>query len=218
MFAALPAGLIVLILILLMEFNSFRRVGIILVTVPLAATGVIPGLLISGEPFGFQSLLGVFALAGVVVNNAIVLIDRIEIQKSRGAPLVQAVQESVAVRTRPIFFTTATTVFGLLPLAFSQSSLWPPLAWAMISGLTASTCLTLLVVPALYKVLFKEGGRQLPMERRVFGILLMTCFRTGYRSWKSFTCGISCGWLPIFTTSRKALMRRSTSEKDLSPS
>lgn len=94
--------------------------SIILVTVPLAATGVIPGLLISGEPFGFQSLLGVFALAGVVVNNAIVLIDRIEIQRSRGAPLVQAVQESVAVRTRPIFLTTATTVFGLLPLAFSQ--------------------------------------------------------------------------------------------------
>jgi len=160
MFTALPVGLTVLILILLIEFNSFRRLGIILVTIPLAATGVIPGLLIAGQPFGFQSLLGVFALAGVVVNNAIVLIDRIDIQRSRGMPLQEAVTESLAVRTRPIFLTTATTVLGLLPLAFSQSSLWPPLAWAMISGLTASTLLTLLVVPSLYKVLFRERATE----------------------------------------------------------
>lgn len=154
MFAAMPIGIMALVLILLLEFNSFRRVSIVLVTVPLAATGVIPGLLISGEPFGFQSLLGVFALAGVVVNNAIVLIDRIEIRRSDGASLSEAIAEAVRVRTRPILLTTATTVCGLLPLAFSGSNLWPPLAWAMISGLTASTGLTLLVVPSLYRVLF----------------------------------------------------------------
>ena len=157
MFAALPIGIMVLILILLVEFNSFRRVSIVLVTIPLAATGVIPGLLISGEPFGFQSLLGVFALAGVVVNNAIVLIDRIEIQRTLMGDLSKAIAEAVKVRTRPILLTTATTVCGLLPLALSSSSLWPPLAWAMISGLTASTGLTLLVVPSLYRVLFREG-------------------------------------------------------------
>ncbi|MFH1112837.1 MAG: efflux RND transporter permease subunit [Pseudomonadota bacterium] len=161
MFKALPIGLVVLILILLVEFNSFRRVAIILLTIPLAATGVIPGLLISGEPFGFMSLLGIFALAGVVVNNAIVLIDRIEIQRSRGMDLSQAIVESVTIRTRPIFLTTATTVCGLLPLAFSSSNLWPPLAWAMISGLTASTGLTLLVVPSLYKVLFAGEERRM---------------------------------------------------------
>ncbi len=161
MFKALPIGLVVLILILLMEFNSFRRVAIILLTVPFAATGVIPGLLISGQPFGFTSLLGIFALAGVVVNNAIVLIDRIEIQRSKGMGLSQAISESVTMRTRPILLTTATTVCGLLPLAFSSSNLWPPLAWAMISGLTASTGLTLLVVPSLYKVLFSREDRRL---------------------------------------------------------
>ncbi len=160
MFKALPTGLVVLILILLVEFNSFRRVAIILVTVPLAATGVIPGLLIAGQPFGFMSLLGVFSLAGVVVNNAIVLIDRIEIQRSRGFDLSEAIAEAVKMRTRPILLTTATTVCGLLPLALSTSNLWPPLAWAMISGLTASTGLTLLVVPSLYRVLFAREERR----------------------------------------------------------
>jgi multidrug efflux pump subunit AcrB len=171
MFAALPVGMLVLLLILLVEFNSFRRVSIILVTVPLAATGVIPGLLISGEPFGFQSMLGVFSLAGVVVNNAIVLIDRIEIHRAQGIGLSQSIAAAVHVRTRPILLTTATTVCGLLPLAFSCSSLWPPLAWAMISGLTASTGLTLLVVPSLYRVLFRgddhEGAEACPQEATV---------------------------------------------------
>ncbi len=152
--AALPLGAVVLLVVLMVEFSSFRRVGIILVTIPLAAAGVLPGLLISGQPFGFQSLLGVFALAGVVVNNAIVLVDRIDGQRHLGAGIPDAIQEAVATRTRPILLTTATTVLGLLPLAFSSSSLWPPLAWAMISGLTASTGLTLLVVPSLYKLLF----------------------------------------------------------------
>ncbi|MDQ7784029.1 MAG: efflux RND transporter permease subunit [Desulfomonilaceae bacterium] len=162
MFKALPVALVVLIVILLVEFNSFRRVAIILVTVPLAATGVVPGLLISGEAFGFMSLLGIFSLAGVVVNNAIVLIDRIEICRSMGADLSQAIAEAVTMRTRPILLTTATTVFGLLPLALSTSNLWPPLAWAMISGLTASTGLTLLVVPSLYRVMCaREVTRQL---------------------------------------------------------
>jgi multidrug efflux pump subunit AcrB len=160
MFRELPVALVLLIVILMAEFNSFRRVAIILVTVPLAATGVIPGLLLSGEPFGFQSLLGVFALAGVVVNNAIVLLDRIEIGRAGGYPMDRAVSDAVQARARPILLTTATTVLGLLPLALSSSNLWPPLAWAMISGLIASTALTLLVVPSMYVVLFRAHNAQ----------------------------------------------------------
>jgi multidrug efflux pump subunit AcrB len=156
LFNALPIGLTVLVLILVAEFNSFRRVGIIMATVPLAATGVIPGLILSGRPFGFQALLGVFALAGVVVNNAIVLVDLIDNLRSGGAHIAEAVAQAVRVRTRPILLTTVTTVCGLLPLAFSGSNLWPPLAWAMISGLSASTGLTLLVVPSLYLILFRD--------------------------------------------------------------
>ncbi len=154
--STLPIGLFLLVFILLAEFNSFRRLAMVLVTVPLAATGVVPGLVLSGQPFGFMSMLGVFALVGIVVNNAIVLLDVTERRRAEGANIEQAVSEAVRVRTRPILLTTLTTVAGLLPLALSNTTLWPPLAWAMVSGLLASTALTLLVVPALYTLLYRE--------------------------------------------------------------
>jgi len=156
MLRTLPIGILVLLGVLLAEFNSFRRVAIILATVPLAATGVVPGLLLGRQPFGFMSLLGVFALVGIVVNNAIVLLEVVESRRRDGAGVDEALADAVEQRIRPILLTTATTVVGMLPLALSSSTLWPPLAWAMISGLTASTVLTLVVVPALYRVLF--GG------------------------------------------------------------
>ena len=139
---------------LLLEFNSTRKLGIILMTVPLAAIGVLPGLAITGQPFGFMSMLGVIALIGIVVNNAIVLIDRMESNRHTGLSVTEAIIEGVGTRMRPILLTTATTIAGMLPLAFSGSSLWPPLAWAMISGLLASTALTLVVVPASYQLFF----------------------------------------------------------------
>ncbi|MAL33787.1 MAG: acriflavin resistance protein, partial [Marinobacter sp.] len=145
---AAPIGMLLLLFFLLLQFNSFRRVGIILLTVPLATVGIFPGLVLSGSPFGFQSLLGVIALVGIVVNNAIVLLDVMDRELERGRAIADAVRTAVERRTRPILLTTATTVAGLLPLAFSSSTLWPPMAWAIISGLLASTVLTLLVIPA----------------------------------------------------------------------
>ncbi len=156
---AMPLGVLLLLFFLLAEFNSFRRVGIVLMTVPLAAIGVVPGLLLSGQPFGFTAMLGVISLVGIVVNNAIVLLDVVEKLRHEGLGLEQALAEAVRRRTRPILLTMATTVAGLTPLAFSGTTLWPPLAWAMISGLIASTLLTLLVIPALYKLLFTERSR-----------------------------------------------------------
>lgn len=152
----MPYTMLLLFFILLAEFRSYRRVGLILLTIPLAAVGVIPGLAWSGQPFGFMSLLGVLALSGIVVNNAIVLLEVIEARREEGATVAEAVADGVARRARPILLTTATTVLGLMPLAFSSASLWPPLAWAMISGLLTSTALTLLAVPALYRILFHD--------------------------------------------------------------
>jgi multidrug efflux pump subunit AcrB len=154
-FTALPVGIILLLVFLLLQFNSFRRVAMVLVTVPLAATGVVPGLLLSGNPFGFTALLGVIALAGIVVNNAIVLIDVLDRNLAAGEPLMEAISDAVARRTRPILLTTMTTVAGLAPLTQTESTLWPPLAWSIISGLLASTVLTLLVVPALCRYLLR---------------------------------------------------------------
>ncbi|WP_166263200.1 efflux RND transporter permease subunit [Marinobacter caseinilyticus] len=153
-----PIGILLLLFFLLLQFNSFRRVGIVLLTVPLATVGIIPGLVLSGSPFGFQSLLGVIALVGIVVNNAIVLLDVMDRQLAGGASIADSVRIAVEQRTRPILLTTATTVAGLLPLAFSSSTLWPPMAWAIISGLLASTVLTLLVVPALCRLVIKTPG------------------------------------------------------------
>ncbi|MEN0067837.1 MAG: efflux RND transporter permease subunit [Myxococcota bacterium] len=171
-----PLGVGLLLLFLFLEFDSVRRVGIVLVTVPLAAVGVIPGLALSGQPFGFMSLLGVIALVGVVVNNAIVLLDVIEHQRRGDTPVSEAVAQAVRLRTRPILLTTGTTVVGMLPLALSSSPLWPPLAWAMISGLVASTGLTLVAVPALYQLLVgRDSGRWLAgLGPAVAGLLLAT--------------------------------------------
>ncbi|MFU8831997.1 MAG: efflux RND transporter permease subunit [Wenzhouxiangella sp.] len=152
LFQTLPIGLLLLLIFLLWQFNSFKLVGIVLLTVPLAAVGVIPGLILSGQPFSFTAMLGVVALIGIVVNNAIVLIDVIESNCQEGLTIEQAITGAVARRTRPILLTTATTIAGLLPLTFTQSTLWPPMAWAIISGLLASTLLTLLVIPAVYRL------------------------------------------------------------------
>jgi multidrug efflux pump subunit AcrB len=152
---AAPIGILLLLFFLLLQFNSFRRVGIILLTVPLATVGIFPGLVLSGSPFGFQSLLGVVALVGIVVNNAIVLLDVMDRELDNGHDIFNAVRKAVEQRTRPILLTTATTVAGLLPLAFSSSTLWPPMAWAIISGLLASTVLTLLMIPAVCSLLIK---------------------------------------------------------------
>lgn len=164
-----PFGVLLLLFFLLVEFNSFRRVALILLTVPLAAAGVIPGLAISGEPFGFMSLLGVIALVGIVVNNAIILIDVVDSRRREGASVEEAVSEAVRLRLRPILLTTGTTVVGMLPMALSSASLWPPLAWAMISGLIASTVLTLLAVPVCYRLLFGSRADAGLKKSSVFG-------------------------------------------------
>ncbi|MGH1340132.1 MAG: efflux RND transporter permease subunit [Nannocystales bacterium] len=149
-------GAFLLIAALLVEFNSFRRVAIVLAMGPLAAMGIWPGLALAGLPFGFVALLGAIALIGIVVNAAIVLIDLADRRRSEGVPVVDAVREAVQVRARPILLTTLTTVAGLMPLGFSESTLWPPLAWAMISGLLIATVLSLFVVPALYRLLVSD--------------------------------------------------------------
>ena len=153
-----PIGILLLLFFLLLQFNSFKRVGIILISVPLAAAGIFPGLVLTDSPFGFQPLLGIIALVGIVVNNAIVLVDRMDQQLLAGMSLDDAVDEAVIRRTRPILLTTATTVTGLLPLAFSSSTLWPPMAWAIISGLLASTVLTLLVIPGVCRLSMRRSA------------------------------------------------------------
>ena len=153
---ALPIGMILLLMFLLIEFNSFIKVGIILITIPLAFAGVPLGLLLTNTTFGFTAILGVLALIGIVVNNAIVLLDLIQKNLDKKIGFNQSIINAVQRRARPILLTTITTVAGLLPLVVTKSTLWPPLAWTIISGLLVSTFMSLLVVPALYRLLLRK--------------------------------------------------------------
>lgn len=154
-FAVLPFAMFLLLVSLLFEFNSFRRIGIILLTIPLCVVGSVPGLLLTGSTFGFMTLLGLFALAGTVIHNGIFLLDYIDHRRHEGIPLNRAITEGIQRRMRPIILTAAATIVELLPMTMSSSTLWPPFAWVIISGLMVSTLMTLLVIPAVYKLSFQ---------------------------------------------------------------
>ncbi len=152
----MPIGILIIVLLLVSQFNSFRRPLIILLTIPLSVIGVVFGLLVANSYFGFMTLLGVISLAGIVINNAIVLLDRIRIEcEENGLRPDQAVIEAAQQRLRPILLTTATTVGGLIPLWLGGGPMWEPMAIAIIFGLVFATVLTLGVVPILYSLLFK---------------------------------------------------------------
>lgn len=128
----------------------------ITLTIPLGIIGVVIGLLIFQEPFGFMPFLGVISLAGIVINNAIVLIDRIEVEQSL---LKRNAQDSVISaclqRFRPILLATFTTVLGLLPLYLSGGQMWEGMAVSIMVGLLFGTIITLLFIPSLYSILYK---------------------------------------------------------------
>jgi multidrug efflux pump subunit AcrB len=147
---------LIIVMLLVIQFNSIRRPLIILLTIPLGLIGVIIGLLVARSYFGFMTFLGIIALAGIVINNAIVLIDRIKIEREgNGLPANLAIVEAAQRRLRPILLTTATTVCGLVPLWLGGGPMWEPMAISIIFGLLFATLLTLGLVPVLYSLLFR---------------------------------------------------------------
>jgi multidrug efflux pump subunit AcrB len=152
---AMVMGLLGIIVILVAQFNSVLKPLVILTTIPLALIGALLGLYLTGWALGFMAMLGTVALFGVVINNAIVLIDFIETNIDRGDALRDATVKAGQARMRPILLTSLTTIGGLLPLGLFGGPLFAPLAWAMVFGLGLSTALTLLVIPTVY-VLFAE--------------------------------------------------------------
>jgi len=135
---------------------ALLRGVIVIIAIPLALIGVVPGLFLSGQPFGFMTLLGIVSLAGIVINNAIVLLDRIRIEREEnGKDDFTAVVDAAETRVRPILLTTVTTICGLIPLYLGGGKMWETMAMAIMSGLTVSTLLTLLIVPTLYGLFFR---------------------------------------------------------------
>lgn len=154
--AELPMAGMIILLLLVGQFNSLRRPVIILSTIPLGLIGVTFGLLIANSAFGFFTILGLIALSGIIINNAIVLLDRIAIEiRDFGRDEADAILVACQQRLRPILLTTATTVLGMVPLLWGGTAMFKPMAITIIFGLTFATVLTLLVVPVLYSIFFR---------------------------------------------------------------
>jgi multidrug efflux pump len=161
---ALIAGMALMLAILVLEFNSFRYPIYLLGIVPLSLIGVLAGLALTGKPLSFPSMLGVIALAGVIINHAIILLDSVlhMLRADSSASLRSVLVEASAIRLRPIALTTATTVIGMLPLA-GASAMWGPLAFAIMFGLMFAMILTLILVPVLF---YRYPGKEFaPMKR-----------------------------------------------------
>lgn len=147
---ALLAGIALTFVILVLSFNSYRFAGYLLILVPLSLIGVFAGLTITGQTLSFSSLLGIIALAGVIINHAIILMDAIiqRLKTGAGREFEDIVIEAATTRLRPIVLTTITTVVGMIPLTYA-SALWGPLAFAILFGLSFAMILTLVLIPLL---------------------------------------------------------------------
>nr|WP_299170797.1 efflux RND transporter permease subunit [uncultured Allomuricauda sp.] len=156
----LPLSAFIIVMLLIIQFNSFRKMVMIVCTIPLGIIGMVLGLLIFNVPFGFMAFLGVISLAGIVINNAIVLVDRIEIEENEIKRKPQdAIIAACLQRFRPILLATFTTVLGLIPLYLGGGEMWEPMAVTIMVGLLFGTVITLLFIPAFYSVLYKVDYR-----------------------------------------------------------
>jgi CzcA family heavy metal efflux pump len=149
--------------VMAVQYESVRNPLVILVSIPLALVGVVLLLWVTGTPLSAPALLGVILLAGIVVNNAILLVEYVEqLRRERNMPPEEAVVEAGAIRLRPILMTTTTTVLGMLPLAIGigeGTEMMRPLALAVVGGLSISTVLTLVVIPCAYLVIHGAADR-----------------------------------------------------------
>ncbi len=145
--------------VMAVHYESLRDPIIIMLSVPFAAIGVALGLLVTGIPLSMPVWLGTIMLAGIVVNNTIVLVETIELKKEQASSLIEAIIEASKVRLRPILMTTLTTVVGMLPLAMALgegSEMLQPLAISIVAGLSFSMLVTLFLVPSVYKLFYRS--------------------------------------------------------------
>ncbi|MCT4592206.1 MAG: efflux RND transporter permease subunit [Candidatus Gracilibacteria bacterium] len=161
LFNSMIVAIILIAFILVLQFQSFVQPLIILLALPMALIGVLGGFFLINWPISFPSFIGIVSLSGIVINDAIVLIDRINEKRNNGETLEKAVVESGGERMKPIFLTSITTIFGILPLSLSDP-IWGGLGFSVVFGLMFSTFLTLVVVPTLFYVFeFKNEQRKI---------------------------------------------------------
>ncbi|MDU8943751.1 efflux RND transporter permease subunit [Ovoidimarina sediminis] len=154
--AGMPYALVVMILALTFQFNSMRRVALTFMTIPLILVGAPLALGLTGQPLSFFAILGLISLMGIIINNAIVLIDQIDIERQT-MDLDDAIVTASAKRLSPVLLTSVTTVLGLVPMALIGGALFEPMATLMIGGLILASPLTLIFVPPVYRMMFARA-------------------------------------------------------------
>jgi multidrug efflux pump subunit AcrB len=163
--AVVPFMILITLTVLMFQLRSFARLFIVLSVAPLGLIGVVAALLGSGRPMGFVAILGILALFGIITKNAVILVGQIESERAAGKGFRDAVLDASAVRFRPIMLTALSTVFGMVPIAFTV--FWGPMAVAIMGGLLVGTILTLVFLPTLYFTWFdlSEGRRARKTEK-----------------------------------------------------
>lgn len=156
-------GIVLVFMVMAAQFESLRDPFIIMFSVPFALVGVIWAFFLTHTTLNLMSFIGVIMLIGIVVNNAIVLVDYTNILRKRGISLFDAVKTAGVRRLRPVLMTTFTTIFGMLPMALSKgegAEAWNPMGITVIGGLTVSTLVTLLIVPVIYTFFTRKGTKK----------------------------------------------------------
>jgi multidrug efflux pump len=151
--AVFPVMALAMLALLMIQLQSFSRLALVFITAPLGLIGATAALLVSNRPFGFVALLGLIALAGMIMRNTVILVDQIDHDIAAGHARYRAVIDATVRRSRPVALTALAAILGMIPLA--GSTFWGPMAITIMGGLMAATVLTLIVVPALYAMWFK---------------------------------------------------------------
>ncbi|MFS2327845.1 efflux RND transporter permease subunit [Brucella sp. H1_1004] len=146
--AVVPAMLLIMFVVLMFQLRRFSLTLLVVSVAPLGLIGVVLALLVSGRPLGFVAILGVLALVGMIIKNAVILIGQIEAERKNGKSIQEAVLDASSARFTPIMLTAVSTVLGMIPIA--PTVFWGPMAFAIMGGLLVATLLTLIFLPALY--------------------------------------------------------------------
>jgi multidrug efflux pump subunit AcrB len=148
-----PPMVLLMLIFIMLQVRSFATMFMVFATAPLGLVGAVPTLLIFHQPFGFNAILGLIGLAGIIMRNTLILVDQIHHDKAAGLSDYEAVVESTVRRARPVVLTAVAAMLAFIPLTFS--SFWGQLAYVLIGGVGVGTILTLLFLPALYAIWFK---------------------------------------------------------------
>jgi multidrug efflux pump subunit AcrB len=151
-----PLALVAMLLLFLWQFGSLRKAMIVIASMPFVVIGATLGLLVTGQPLSFSATIGILALMGIIVNNAVLLLGRIAEDRAAGMAFLPAVAHAAEMRLRPIVMTKLVCIAGLIPLYLFGGDLWRPMAAAMIGGLALGTLITLVLIPALYVLAFRR--------------------------------------------------------------